>query len=206
MARRLPLLSLPSLDGRRCGVTCAFPPLPCRPSIGLRFRVRRYLGSSLRCPSVEVTKPFLPVRESIKREATTAVDRLPMQVPRQSAPAWHSSLDAVGVEFATGMVQPCPAWWGMRINQTRKQQTVDNHPHSTSAIPFHPSGDPSSHSAFQQPGGGEGRSYSTRKKKGDQPECGVHPSLRGLSLRKDNASLSKLAGTANKRFSIRPSV
>ncbi len=125
--------------------------------------------------------------------------------PCQSVPAWHSSLDAVGVEFAIGMVQPCPAWWGMRINQTRKQQTVDNHPRNTPAIPFHPSGDPSSHPAFQQPGG-EGRSYSTRKKEGDQPECGIRPSLRGISSRKDNASLSKLAGTANKRFSVRPSV
>ena len=104
------------------------------------------------------------------------------------------------------MVQLCPAWWGRRINQTRKQQTVDNHPHNTPAIPFHPSGDPSSHPAFQQPGGGEGRSYSTRKKKGGQPECGVHPSLRGISSRKDNASLSKLAGTAFKRFSVQPSV
>ena len=101
--------------------------------------------------------------------------------------------DAVGVEFATGMVQPCPAWWDRRINQTRKQQTVDNHPRNTPAIPFHPSGNPSSHPASQQPGGGEGRSYSTRKKKGgqprrpahssqvaDQPECGIHPSLRGI--------------------------
>ena len=127
--RQLLLLSLPSSDGRRCGVTCAFPPLPCRPSIGLRFRVRRYLSSSLRCPSVEVTKPFLPVRESIKKEARTAVDRLPMQVPLpiRSCVAFQSRCSGSGICHRNGSTVSSLVG---QANQSNKE-AADNRQSST---------------------------------------------------------------------------